>query len=106
MLPGRTRPDLPGSIDVLSLQALVTDISSIIKRRMAAVPVGDALECIARRHQAGLIEMAANELEGERIAAFGKATREGDGPTFRHVEGTSEEQQNRDQVRSFAQRRH
>ena len=70
---GRMRPHLLSNTEVLNRKALVIGISSIIKRRMAAVPVGDALEGIASRHQAGLIEMPANELEGDRTTALREA---------------------------------
>ena len=37
---------------------------------MATVPFGDALERIPGGYQSGFIEMAADELEGDRTAAF------------------------------------
>src|SRR3979409_1765557 len=65
------------------------------QRGMAAVPVGNALVCISGRHQAGFIEMAANKLECDRTATFGKAARKGNGWTSRHVEGAAEAEQPR-----------
>jgi hypothetical protein len=76
-------------IEVVNQGSLIIEIS-LIKRRMAAVPFGDALERIPGGHQSGFIEMAADELEGDRTAAFRKAAGKGNGWTSRHVEGTAE----------------
>src|SRR5712671_112372 len=51
------------------------------KHGMAAVPFGDALERLAGSHQSGFIEMAADELECDRTAAFRKAAGKSNGWT-------------------------
>src|SRR6266700_7323208 len=73
---------------------------------MAAVPVGNALECVTGGDQTGFIEVAANKLECDRTAAFRDAAWKGNGWTSCHVKGTAEAQQARDKLRILAQRCH
>jgi len=71
---------------------------------MAAVPVGNALECVTGGDQTGFIEVAANKLECDRTAASVKPP----GRVwldFLSCQRTAEAQQARDQLRILAQRR-
>src|SRR4029077_4956053 len=73
------------------------------QRRMAAMPVGDALIRITSSDQARLVKVAANELKRGPATACYKSARKSYRRTSGHIEGTAKAQETRDQFRILTQ---